>query len=116
MLRDVCGDEATMHALCREAAGVREGDGGLDDTDRAVVAFARKVARRAPDVDASDIAALRDAGLSDADIADLIFAVAARCFFATAVDAAGIAADAALAAALGADAMEVLTVGRAVAT
>ena len=75
----------------------------LDDTDRALVAFARKVTRDAAGVDERDIEALRVVGMSDNDIADVVFAVAARCFFATVLDAVGAEADHQLGAALPAD-------------
>ena len=108
-LRDVCGDEATMVALAGDPDG-----GSLDDTDRAVVAFATKVARQASAISQDDVDALRAAGLSDNDVADVIFAVGARCFFATVLDAAGAEPDHQLAAALDTVA-ERLVVGRPIA-
>ena len=108
-LRDVCGDEATMVALANDPDG-----GSLDDTDRAVVAFAAKVARQASAINQDDVDALRAAGLSDNDIADVIFAVGARCFFATVLDAAGAEPDHQLAVALDTVA-ERLVVGRRIA-
>jgi uncharacterized peroxidase-related enzyme len=108
-LRDVCGDEATMVALADDPNG-----GSLDDTDRAVVAFAAKAARRASEISQGDVDALRAAGLSDNEVADVIFAVGARCFFATVLDAAGAEPDHQLGAALDAVA-ERLVVGRPIA-
>ena len=108
-LRDVCGDEATMVALADDPDG-----GSLDDTDRAVVAFAAKVARQASEITQDDVDALRADGLSDNDVADVIFAVGARCFFATVLDAAGAEPDHQLAAALDTVA-ERLVVGRPIA-
>ncbi len=108
-LRDVCGDEATMVALADDPDGT-----SLDDTDRAVVAFAGKVARQASEITVDDVDALRAVGLSDNDVADVIFAVGARCFFATVLDAAGAAPDHQLAAALDTVA-ERLVVGRSIA-
>jgi len=108
-LRDVCGDEATMVALADDPDG-----GSLDGTDRAVVAFATKVARQASAISQDDVDALRAAGLSDNDVADVIFAVGARCFFATVLDAAGAEPDHQLAAALDTVA-ERLVVGRPIA-
>jgi uncharacterized peroxidase-related enzyme len=110
VLRDACGDEATMKALADDPAGA-----SLDDTDRAVVTFAAKVARRASEIGQDDIDGLRAVGLSDNDIADVIFAVGARCFFATVLDAAGAEPDHQLAAALDTVA-ERLVVGRPIAT
>jgi uncharacterized peroxidase-related enzyme len=87
-LRDVCGDEPAMRAI----AAARE-DTSLDDTDRAVLAFAGQVALDAASVTASDIDAVREVGLSDNDIADIVFAVAARSFFTRVLDGFGIQAD-----------------------
>jgi uncharacterized peroxidase-related enzyme len=109
LLRDACGDEATMKALADDPAG-----GSLDATDRAIVTFAAKVARRASEIGEDDIDALRAVGLSDNDVADVIFAVGARCFFATVLDAAGAEPDHQLAAALDTVA-ERLVVGRPIA-
>ena len=86
-LRDICGDEATMRSLARG------NEGELADVDRAVLAFARKVAADASSVTEDDVAELRAAGLSDNDVADIVFAVAARSFFTRVLDACGIQAD-----------------------
>jgi alkylhydroperoxidase family enzyme len=83
--------------------------------DRAVIAFAAKVARDAAAVTAADVQELRDVGLSDDDVLDVALAVAARCFFATALDAVGVHADRELADALGPQLSALLTVGRPVA-
>lgn len=89
-------------------------DAGADDVDRAVMAFAAKVARDAAAVTAADAQALRDVGLSDDDVLDVALAAAARCFFATLLDAVGAQADPELAEALGPRLTELLTVGRPV--
>ena len=106
-LRDVCGDEATVRAIAADPSGA-----SLDPTDRAVYAFAAKVARDAAAITADDIATLHAAGLGDDDIADVIFAVAARCFFATALDAAGVEPDHQLGTAFDPAVTDQLTVGR----
>ena len=80
-LRDDCGDERAMLAI---AAGE-----GLDEVDRAVMTFAGKVARDATAITEADVDALRQVGLTDNDIGDVVFAAAARCFFATVADAFG---------------------------
>ena len=108
-LRDACGDETTMLALADDPTGA-----SLDDTDRAVLAFAGKVARQASEITQDDIDALRAAGLTDNDIADVIFAVGARCFFAAVLDAAGAEPDHQLAAALSTVA-DRMVVGRPIA-
>jgi alkylhydroperoxidase family enzyme len=89
---------------------------GTDAADRAVMAFAAKVARDAATVTAADVQELRDVGLSDDDVLDVALAAAARCFFATALDAVGAQADRELADALGPQLSALLTVGRPVAT
>src|SRR4051812_41319416 len=88
---------------------------GADPVDRAVMAFAAKVARDAAAVTAADVQELRDVGLSDGDVLDVALAVAARCFFATALDAVGVQADPEFADALGPKLAAMLTVGRPVA-
>ena len=87
-----------------------------DPVDRAVMAFAAKVARAADTVTAEDVQGLRDLGLSDGDVLDVAFAAAARCFFATVLDAVGARADRELADALGPQVTALLTVGRPVAS
>jgi uncharacterized peroxidase-related enzyme len=62
--------------------------------DRAVVALARKIVGGATDVSDADIARLRDCGLNDEEIFDVILTVAARCFFSKTLDATGTAPDA----------------------
>lgn len=106
-LRDVCGDEPSMLAL---AAGPSYD--GLDPADRALVTFATTCATDPASIGEADVATLREHGLTDADVADVIFAVAARCFFATVLDAGGAQADAALALTFDDATREGLTVGR----
>ena len=83
-LRDDCGDERAMVAI---ATG-EDGD-GLDEVDQAVLAFAGKVARDAASISEADVDALRQVGLTDNEIGDVVFAAAARCFFANVVEAFG---------------------------
>jgi uncharacterized peroxidase-related enzyme len=87
-LRDDCGDERAMVEI---ATG--EADGGLDEVDRAVLTFAGRVARDAASITSADVDALRQVGLTDNEIGDVVFAAAARCFFATVADAFGAEAD-----------------------
>jgi alkylhydroperoxidase family enzyme len=84
----------------------------LEPTDRAVVAFAAKVAVDPASVGSEDVAALRALGLTDGDVADVVFAVAARCFFATVLDAGGAEADAQLGGSFDAETRARLAVGR----
>ncbi len=106
-LRDIVGDEPTMRSIANGSA-----DADLDDTDRAVMAFATKVAIDASSVTADDIGRLRDAGLTDADVADIVFAAAARAFFTKVLDGLGVQADAQLGAMFDDDVRAGLTVGR----
>ncbi|MCU1392437.1 MAG: putative peroxidase-related enzyme [Ilumatobacteraceae bacterium] len=109
-MRDTCGDEQSMVALATDHDAVT-----LDPADRAVAAFARKVVLDAAGITADDTAALRAVGLDDNDIADVVFAVSARCFFATALDAMGVQADAQLGAAFAPELTERMVVGRPIA-
>ena len=86
----------------------------LDATERAVVAFAEKIALHADQVSQDDIDELRALGLTDEEIFDVVLAAAARCFFSKALDATGTAPDAAFRQ-LEPDLVEVLTVGRPIA-
>jgi len=106
-LRDVCSDESTMLALASDPTG-----SSLEPVDRAVVGFAAKAATDPASIDSGDVAQLREQGLTDAEIADVIFAVAARCFFATVLDAGGVEADAQLSTAFETDTRTKLAVGR----
>ena len=106
-LRDLCDDEATMREIARDPSG-----SGLSDQDRAVFTFAAKVATDATSVEPSDVQGLRDAGLSDADIADVVFAVAARSFFTRVIDGLGAALDVQMAEALPPELRPAMVVGR----
>ncbi len=74
-----------------------------------------KVAVDSAAVAEADVDELRAVGLSDNDIVDIVFAVAARCFFATVLDGVGVNADHQLAAAFDPSVTEQLTVGRPIA-
>jgi uncharacterized peroxidase-related enzyme len=109
-LRDVCKDEPTMLSIAADPDGA-----SLDATDRAVIAFARKVALDAAAISQDDVDALRAVGMSDNDIADVVFAAAARSFFVKVLDGLGVNADHQLGAAFDPDVAEQLTVGRPIA-
>jgi uncharacterized peroxidase-related enzyme len=88
---------------------------GLDDADRAIMAFAEKVVDDATAVTQADVDELRALGLGDAEIVDVVLAAAARCFFSKTLDALGYLPDASYAALP--DALrESLTVGRPIET
>ena len=106
-LRDVCGDEATMRSIAADPSGA-----GLSPQDRAVYEFAAQVATDAASIEQADIDRLRAVGLSDADIADITFAAAARSFFTRVLDALGAQLDAQTAATFPPDLRELMIVGR----
>ena len=86
----------------------------LDETDLAVMELAERVADDATAIEDADLQRLRDLGLSDADIADVVFAAAARCFFSKTLDALGVLPDAHYAE-LEPELREALVVGRPIA-
>jgi uncharacterized peroxidase-related enzyme len=106
-LRDQCGDDASMRAVAADPSGA-----ALDAVDRAVIEFSTKVATDATAVTAGDVQELRDHGLTDAEIADVVFAVAARAFFTKVLDALGVQADGRLGEGFDPDVRARLTVGR----
>lgn len=106
-LRDVCGDEATMAAIAEHPDGA-----ALSEQDRAVFAFATKVATDAASVEQADVDALRAVGLSDADVADVVFAAAARSFFTAVLDGLGARLDAQTAASFPPALRDAMVVGR----
>ena len=108
-LRDACGDEATVRALALAPDGST-----LSEQDAAVYAFATKVARDASAVEQGDVDVLRAAGLSDADIADVVFAVAARAFFSKVLDGLGARLDHATAATFAPEVLQAMVVGNPV--
>jgi uncharacterized peroxidase-related enzyme len=88
---------------------------GLDEADRAVMELAEKVVDDATSVTQADIVRLRELGLSDAEIVDVVLAASLRCFFSKTLDALGVAPDAAYAD-LPSEFREALTVGRPIET
>lgn len=109
-LRDICGDDATMRAIAEQPDGA-----ALDPEDRAVYEFAAKVASDAASIEAADVDRLREVGLSDGDIADVVFAAAARCFFTAVLDGLGAQLDRQTAERLPSALLESMVVGRGVA-
>ena len=87
---------------------------GLSATEVAVMDFAAKVADDATAIHQEDVERLRSAGLSDAEILDVVLAAAARCFFSTTLEALGVEPDAAYAE-LDPGVRDALTVGRTIA-
>jgi uncharacterized peroxidase-related enzyme len=87
---------------------------GLPQVDVAVMDLAEKVAGDATSITESDIERLRELGLSDDEILDVVLAAAARCFFSKTLDALGVHADVAFAK-LEPELRDALTVGRPIA-
>src|SRR5690606_35832521 len=110
-LRDVCGDGATVQAIADDPTG-----GRLEEQDRAVFTFATKVVRDPASVQQSDVDAVRSAGLSDAEVIDVVFAVAARLFFTTVLDGLGAQLDRATAEEFEPGLRDGMLVGRSPAT
>jgi uncharacterized peroxidase-related enzyme len=108
-LRDVCGDAETVRSLADHPDG-----SALVGQDAAVWAFATKVARDASRVEQADVDALHGAGLSDADVADVVLAVGARAFFTTVLDGLGAQLDRATAETFEPDVLSAMVVGRPV--
>ena len=73
-----------------------------------------KVAVDAAAVEQSDVDTLRAAGLSDADVTDVVLAVGARAFFATVLDGLGARLDPQTAASFEPDVLQSMVVGRPV--
>src|SRR5437764_10982957 len=67
---------------------------GLDEVDVAVMDLAERVVDDATAIEDADLQRLRDLGLSDTDIMDVVLAAAARCFFSKTLDALGVLPDA----------------------
>jgi uncharacterized peroxidase-related enzyme len=78
-------------ALSRIIADPRSAD--LEPVDVAVMDLAEKVAGDATAITQADIDRLRELGLSDVDIFDVVAAASARCFFSKALDALGVQPD-----------------------
>jgi uncharacterized peroxidase-related enzyme len=86
----------------------------LTPVDRAVMRLADTVAAGAANMMEADLADLRDLGLDDAEIFDVVLAAAARCFFSSVLDAVGAEPDAVFRS-LEPSVREALTVGRPIA-
>jgi uncharacterized peroxidase-related enzyme len=67
---------------------------GLDDVDVAVMDLAEKVVDDAAAIEESDLQPLRELGLTQTEIMDVVLAATARCFFSKTLDALGVQPDA----------------------
>ncbi len=89
-------------------------DAGLEDIDVAVMGLAERVVDDATSIGQADLQPLRDLGLTETDIMDVVLAAAARCFFSKTLDALGVRPDASYRQ-LSPELQEVLVVGRPIA-
>jgi alkylhydroperoxidase family enzyme len=87
---------------------------GLDAVDVAAMDLAEKVVDDATAIRDADLQPLRDLGLSETEIFDIVLAASIRCFFAKTNDAMGVLPDAGYAE-HAADVREALVVGRPIA-
>lgn len=106
LLRDKFFDAHTVAAIASD-----HGNAGLSAQEVAVVNFAGKVAADATSVNETDIAGLRNHGLDDTEIFQVILAASARCFFSTVLSAAGAEPDPQYNESLDADLRRALTFG-----
>jgi alkylhydroperoxidase family enzyme len=87
---------------------------GLDEVDVAVMDLAERVVDDATSIGPADLKRLRELGLSETEVMDVILAAAARCFFSKTLDALGVLPDASYRD-LDPDLRAVLVVGRPIA-
>ena len=87
VLHERFGEPVLEIALDHRAAG-------LDEVDVAVMDMAERVVDDATSISDGDLQRLRDLGLSDTDIMDVVLAATARCFFSKTLDALGVRPDA----------------------
>jgi alkylhydroperoxidase family enzyme len=101
------GEPVLEIALDRRAAG-------LDEVDLAVMDLAERVVDDATSIGDGDLQRLRDLGLSELEIMDVVLAAAARCFFSKTLDTLGVLPDASYRE-LDAQLRDVLVIGRPIA-
>jgi uncharacterized peroxidase-related enzyme len=109
VLADKVFDAPTVTAIVKGSP-----ESPLEPRERAMMAFAEKVALNADGITAADVDVLRSHGCEDEEIFDVAAAAAARCFFSKLLDAFGVQADSSFHA-LDPGLREALTVGRPVA-
>ncbi len=107
VLRDELGEDIVAIAADREET--------LDAVDLAVMDLAERVVVDATSIGDADLQRLRELGLTDAEIMDVVLAAAARCFFSKTLDALDIRADARFQA-LAPELQAAFVVGRPIAT
>ena len=94
---------------------VNDRGSALHEVDLAVMDLAERVVVDATSITQADLQRLRDLGLADAEIMDVVLAAAARCFFSKTLDALFVEADAQFQE-LSAELQAAFVVGRPIAT
>jgi uncharacterized peroxidase-related enzyme len=94
------------------ASVIRGSDDGLSDDERALAAWARKVARDPNHITAQDVESLRSVGFNDSQIFALTVFTALRLAFSTVNDALGVGPDASLLAAAPGAVVDAIGFGR----
>jgi alkylhydroperoxidase family enzyme len=107
VLRDRLGEPVLDIATARESAG-------LDEVDLAVMELAERVVDDASSIGEGDVQRLRDLGLSETEIMDVVLAAAARCFFSKTLDGLRVQPDASYRE-LEPELLDALVVGRPIA-
>lgn len=107
MMRDRFFPSDQVAAIARDHRSA-----GLDPVDVAIMDFAEKAAREPARMTQADVDSLKEHGLTDREVFDVAFAVAARCFFATLIESLGTTAETPLVNELDAGLLDALTVGR----
>jgi alkylhydroperoxidase family enzyme len=107
VLRDRFDEQVLALATDRRSAG-------LDEIDLAVMDLAERVVDDATSIGDDELQPLRDLGLSQQELMDVVLAAAARCFFSKTLDALGVRPDASYHD-LAPDLRQALVVGRAIA-
>ena len=87
VLLEQFGEPVLQIATDRSAAG-------LEEVDLAVMDLAERVVDDATSIGDSDLQRLRDLGLSDPEIMDVVLTAAVRCFWTKTLDSLGVQADA----------------------
>lgn len=109
LLAHEAGPDVARAVLCGDEVA-------LDEQDRVLAAWARKVARQPNTTTEADVQALRDAGLSDGQIFSITLFVALRLAFSSLNDALGVRPDAQLAMGAPPEVQDAVTFGRRPAT
>jgi alkylhydroperoxidase family enzyme len=107
VLQEGFGEPVREIAIDRRAAG-------LDEVDVAVMDLAERIVDDAASIRDDELQRLRDLGLSETEIMDVVLAAAARCFFSKTLDALGVLPDASFRE-LAPELREALVVGRPIA-